>query len=154
MGDCSCFVVDDNGDMPKRFKEEYRRARKSYWCDECGGEIKKGDRYQYVRGLWYDAYDTWRTCIGCINIIEECFCSRPIFGNLNEWYRDLSGVNLDGTVEDDDTLFPCPPDNFGCSHNGCGECWYEYWDSKGYDVIEDKFFRGEPIWLLSEKGAE
>lgn len=151
MSDSSCIYVDNEGERPKRFKEEFRVAKKKYRCDECFGVIDIGKKYQYVRGLWYDSYVTYRTCDGCLNIIDSLFCSRPNFGDLEETLRDAMGIGLDGLYEEEDALFPCPKNHIKCSNNSCGECWYEYWDSIGYNVIEDKIYQGHPVWLLAEQ---
>jgi hypothetical protein len=56
-----------------------RVARKLHKCTECNGPIRKGDRYEVVRGLSAGMFVTHKVCPRCLtlrNHLEqsECFC--------------------------------------------------------------------------------
>jgi hypothetical protein len=59
-------------------------ARKPHRCDECGGQISPGERFESVGALWHDGLSDYRdrhyTCSGCLMIRDhlvatrECYC--------------------------------------------------------------------------------
>ena len=84
--DCSC----DYGDTPVFCSVAQPRARKSYHCDECGGPILPGEKYERVSALWYrgDDIDTIITCERCYDLRMwvknnvPCLCI--MHGNMDE----------------------------------------------------------------------
>ncbi len=54
-------------------------ARKPHRCCECGCDIRLGERYENVWGIW-DSPETYHTCSRCLAIREyvqahvPCFC--------------------------------------------------------------------------------
>jgi len=46
-----------------------RKASKDYTCDFCGGEIKKGDKYNY-QNVKDDTLYTWRTHAHCDELVD------------------------------------------------------------------------------------
>lgn len=85
------------GDMPKCSTVVIRKARKEHKCCECRKVISKGDKYEYLSGVW-DEPQSYKTCISCadmrtlatkesarFNYAEEWY---PELGNLQEWIRE------------------------------------------------------------------
>lgn len=60
---CGC-----DGESPKAFYESVRIARKQHKCCECGSTIDPGEKYEHVKGLWYDDWEEFKTCMTCANI--------------------------------------------------------------------------------------
>jgi hypothetical protein len=56
------------------------RARKLHRCEECGGKIKPGERYERSSGMWDGSISTFCTCERCHDIRVwltnnlPCFC--------------------------------------------------------------------------------
>jgi hypothetical protein len=61
--DCSCDY-----DAPAFYHCEIRKARKPHKCEECGGPIIPGDRYEHVRGCWEGYVSSFKTCERCRDI--------------------------------------------------------------------------------------
>lgn len=59
---CRC----DNAEYPSASRMIMRKAAKAHWCTECGKEIRKGDRYQYISGIWDGRPDEFKTCLPCV----------------------------------------------------------------------------------------
>jgi hypothetical protein len=84
--DCSCDY-----EMPSFYNSTIRRARKLYRCDECPGEIRPREQYEFVSGKWDGYVGTYRTCERCVEIRQwvknnvpcACFCH----GNNDESMR-------------------------------------------------------------------
>jgi hypothetical protein len=73
----SCFC---DFDPPSFYSRAIHKARKEHQCEECGGQIKSGERYEYVSGKWDGSVDQFRTCERCFDIRQwvqnnvPCFC--------------------------------------------------------------------------------
>ena len=74
----SCYCDAEPFDI---YRANLVKSRKDYKCDECGCEIKKGEKYEYASGFYADNqyWSTWRTCADCVEIRAalsemECFC--------------------------------------------------------------------------------
>jgi RNase P subunit RPR2 len=61
--DCVC----DYDQQPRFYNCVIRTARKPHICDECGGPILPGDKYEFVSGRWEYVY-TFKTCERCRDI--------------------------------------------------------------------------------------
>ncbi|AWI90240.1 hypothetical protein C0214_19455 [Methylobacterium sp. DM1] len=67
-------------DAPEFYRVEIRKARKSFRCEECGGPIKPGEKYEFVAGSWDHYVSQFRTCERCHDIRVwvknnvPCFC--------------------------------------------------------------------------------
>jgi len=89
--DCYCDYTPASVYWPSR-----PIARKPHRCEECGREIRRGERYERVRGIWDGHPDTFCTCVYCLairDLIEaraKCWCWEH--GNMIEqamdWLRD------------------------------------------------------------------
>jgi len=80
MISCLCLHYDQDG--PSCAREETRTARKAHCCCECRQEIKLGQRYQYVRGLWDGYWMTFKTCLPCRQIRADFMSCGFVYGHL------------------------------------------------------------------------
>jgi hypothetical protein len=96
---CSC---DFDEPRPDPLSETYPTARKEHWCCECGDKIRKGEKYQLVKGKWGDGWGTYHTCMTCSRIRND-YCS--YFGELWGTIRDALGEEcVTGGVEEDSSV--------------------------------------------------
>lgn len=92
---CCPLSGSDDCERPSVHDVSLPRARKGYSCTECGdGGIKKGDRYELVKGMWDGAWDTHRTCLSCVEIRDHFACDGFIYGQLwedieNNFFPDM-----------------------------------------------------------------
>lgn len=83
MSDCYCDY-----DPPEFHSRYIRVARKSHKCEECGGPILSGERYEYVAGKWEGYFNYFKTCERCVDLRQwvqnnvPCFCWAH--GNMTE----------------------------------------------------------------------
>ena len=51
---CTCTIDEWDGEPSEFHHVVVMKARKSHKCYECGGEIKKGDKYElkHVKSVW------------------------------------------------------------------------------------------------------
>jgi len=62
---CSC----DYGDVETQFyRATIRTASKTHKCEECGGQIKPSERYEYVSAMWDGDLATIKTCERCYDL--------------------------------------------------------------------------------------
>lgn len=94
---CQIGADEDNYDPAEIFDEEIRTARKEYKCCECNSVIQKGQKYQYVHGMWGGEWSTFKTCIPCATIRKQIFCSWT-YGYL---WSDLIQYMADSTPWDE-----------------------------------------------------
>lgn len=94
---CSC---DDVG--PTAYWENHPVARIEHKCCECHSPIEKGEKYQYIKGVWDGAFMTYKTCAICEKVREEayfeggmCIC----FGDL--WETVGSDFEYAATTEEE-----------------------------------------------------
>lgn len=82
---CSYLYDSADGDQPEFHSEEWRKARKSYTCCECGQLIQRGDRYECFSGKWERGMQSYRTCVACQDIRASLYCGEGwTFGQLWE----------------------------------------------------------------------
>ena len=73
--DCSCDY-----DPADCYFREIRKARVSHKCEECGGKILVGEKYEHVFGVWEGSASTFKTCERCVDIRQwtknnvPCLC--------------------------------------------------------------------------------
>jgi hypothetical protein len=86
-----CVCDFDSGyDSPSVCTEKIVVARRDHVCCECGETIKKGEKYERVKGLWDGDWDTYCTCIICSKIRDD-YCSTWVYGELWEQMRYCFG---------------------------------------------------------------
>lgn len=77
MSDCYCDY-----EPATFYNRAVPTARKPHRCEECGGPIKAGEKYESVSALWPDlgGVCTFKTCERCCDIRQwlqnnlPCFC--------------------------------------------------------------------------------
>lgn len=52
-------------ELPTFFKTEVYRSRIARRCEECGGEIAAGEKYQRDHGVWDGQWSTFVLCLNC-----------------------------------------------------------------------------------------
>lgn len=57
-----CNIDYDPADF---YSSQERKARKNHICSECDREIKRGEKYQNVFGVWWGDTSTFKTCCYC-----------------------------------------------------------------------------------------
>ena len=80
---CSC-VCDVDYDPASILSAKVVKARKEHRCCECGETIKKGEKYELVKGLWDGSWSTYKTCEMCVRIRNDVCCGSWIYGELRE----------------------------------------------------------------------
>lgn len=62
------------------YSSALRKARKAHKCEECGRQIKPGESYERVSGMWDGCITVFCTCSHCCDIRQfvknsvPCFC--------------------------------------------------------------------------------
>lgn len=57
--------------QPSAYRYLYRTARKSHECCECHREIKSGEKYEYISGIWDGLPTSYKTCLECADIRDK-----------------------------------------------------------------------------------
>ena len=70
---CGCVYVDE-GQAPDLYTVRVSASRKQRRCCECGVDIKVGDQYENVWGIWEGEANTYITCATCLEIRNLLFC--------------------------------------------------------------------------------
>ena len=84
-------------DAPSAFWVISPRARKTHRCCECYTDIKPGETYEKVAGVWGGEFDHHKTCEACVRLREwliEQNCDW-FFGGV---YECLEGSGLDKEI--------------------------------------------------------
>jgi hypothetical protein len=80
---CCPLSGNDDGDSATCYSESVRTARKEHACGECDDTIKKGERYEYVSGIWDGRASSYKTCLLCVEIRSHFACGKGwLFGEL------------------------------------------------------------------------
>jgi ribosomal protein L24E len=64
--------------MPEIIDSGIRKAIKEHLCDYCGGEIKKGEKYNYQNNKYDGRLYTWKSHVKCeklashYNMFDDC----------------------------------------------------------------------------------
>jgi hypothetical protein len=82
-----CPLSDYDGDSQCSQTTE-RRARKAHRCDECGDEIKAGDRYRFSSGIADREPWDFKSCLLCAEIRKHFSCGRA--QSLGTMWDDLA----------------------------------------------------------------
>jgi hypothetical protein len=84
-----CYCDYDPADV---YSPTIRTARKAHRCDECGGEVAPGEKYENTFGVWSGDASTWKTCAHCLELRTWVHNSVPCFcwahGNMLEDARN------------------------------------------------------------------
>lgn len=83
MSDVACCPLQGNdGPAPSCHSRDTRRARKEHVCNECREKIARGERYEYVSGVWDGRPDSFKTCLLCVEIRNHFACEGWIYGEV------------------------------------------------------------------------
>jgi hypothetical protein len=70
---CDCYF--DN--PPTLYEQRTVKGRKPHKCCECLRVIERGERHEYVKGLWDGEFSEYRTCDKCVDMRSaakvECY---------------------------------------------------------------------------------
>lgn len=84
----------DCDDSPRAFCTRTRTAAKAHRCCECHGVITKGEKYEYVSGIWDEGPNDFKTCAACVETRDEYIAQltrydcQPCFGDLFEGWPE------------------------------------------------------------------
>jgi hypothetical protein len=91
----------DDCPPPQVYDEAHRVARKVHLCTECWRDIKVGEKYVHIRGLWEDAWSTHRLCwhCGALSAFMVRLCGGWVFGSLytelvDHWREGYASIPL------------------------------------------------------------
>jgi len=97
---CDCSYDGSGLDLPSVSTTRTRTARKEHVCEECGGPIPKGAKYEYVRGRWDDEWVTHKTCMVCMRI-REWYCPHGwVYGELAIQIEECLGFDYREVPDD------------------------------------------------------
>jgi len=82
-GSCVCAYVD-RWARCEFIKEKIVVASKSHRCLECGREIRIGEQYEYVFGVWEGDSNIFKTCSDCLSVRSVFFCDGWYYGQIWE----------------------------------------------------------------------
>ena len=89
MSDCSCvYFYTNDFEGPSCYAQTFRKARKTHRCYECHSEIRRGDRYEEVTGVWDGRPDRFRTCLDCVSVRDAFFCDGFEYGGVWEYLHE------------------------------------------------------------------
>lgn len=95
---CSCYVDHGVDHGPALFSECIRKARKPHVCCECKRVIRPGEKYEDVKGLWDEGFESYKTCLGCSRL-RDSICYGFYYGELDSVVWDCFGVSIIGEAE-------------------------------------------------------
>lgn len=91
--------MDCDLEMPVCYGEKVRKARKPHRCGDCKGDIKIGERYLYISGIWEDKPASFSRCMDCNHI--RCMIRADTgsdqcmeLNGLARWLEDCSTDDL------------------------------------------------------------
>jgi len=86
VSDCGiCIGGGDVDGYIEMLEMKVIRSRKDHECYECRRPIPKGAECERGSGLWEGKFDTWHTCLDCVNIRDGLNCDGPsVLGTLWE----------------------------------------------------------------------
>lgn len=117
-----CPLSSDDGNSAKVSRTATHIARKEHWCCECREAILVGAKYERTEGLWDGRWDTFKTCLSCVEIRDHFACNGWTFGHL---WSDLE-------------------DNFFPDMRAGGQCM------EGLSpAAKERLFERRTTWLLS-----
>jgi len=105
---CTCDCgYDDDGDRFEFNRISYPTARKTHKCDECGGAIQPGQKFELSMAKWAGGLSACKTCDLCRRIREN-HCSCSPYGSMRDDIWECMGFDyVTGDMnEDDDEVAP------------------------------------------------
>jgi len=91
---CTKSSCDYDGEGPALFVSKKVTARTTHRCTECGHKINPGQAYEKIDGVWDGSWGHFKTCEGCLSLIDTFFNNRPCFGDLwDDFHNDYNYRN-------------------------------------------------------------
>lgn len=90
--ECACIEVDYDG-ASELLSDTTPTARKAHKCCECYRIIPVGEQYRRESLAGDGTIDTYKTCLDCISVRNEFFCS---------WYYGMVWDDLACYIGDSD----------------------------------------------------
>lgn len=84
MSNCDCSISTWDLDTPTLHESKIVKARTKHVCRECRSTIMPGEKYERVKGLWEESFQTHKTCLPCMRIRNHYCSSGFIYGELRE----------------------------------------------------------------------
>lgn len=88
MSGCACVYTSYDGDTSDVTTTTKRVARKPHTCCECRQTIQRGQTYEHTSGLWDGDWQTYKTCLPCVEIRHALMCEGWNYQNLWEDIRE------------------------------------------------------------------
>ena len=107
---CVCLDMDFD-DIAKVCNLTIRKARKPHICLECREAIGVGEQYADERALCDGRWHTYKTCMPCKHVRDDCMKCGWIWGDL---WTELHDANCDAEQ------CICPPNSLARKH------WEQY----------------------------
>lgn len=85
---CCPLSANDECEAASFYQVRRPKAAKEHVCGECRERISTGDRYEYVTGVWDGLFDSYKTCLSCVEIRMHFQCNGWLFGQLWEDLQD------------------------------------------------------------------
>ena len=104
----SCICIDVDCEEADLFTEQIVTARSRYKCCECGVTINPGDQHECANGKWHGDFDTFRTCLACMNVRDSLMECGWYYGQLWETIHNSICISQS---ESDDEYCICPGRN-------------------------------------------
>lgn len=87
-------MCDDS--YPEFLKKEKRKAKKNYFCSECGFTINSGDFYHYIAGKWDGDMRFFRRCLLCDAACESLRTALDYDGCFGGLWEEYNNFAFDG----------------------------------------------------------
>lgn len=86
MSEMTCCPLSgsDNAEVATLSTTTKPTARKEHHCTECDEVIPIGVKYERTEGLWDAHWQTYKTCLSCVEIRDHFQCEGWIYGQLWE----------------------------------------------------------------------
>ena len=87
---CDCYLENP----PTFYDCRMPKGRKEHKCCECLCAIRKGEKHEYVAGVWSGEFSSFRTCEKCCEMRDEINLTCYSHGRMVEGLdlRDYPGV--------------------------------------------------------------
>lgn len=112
----SCCLVDADYTLydgsRQRFWTHWVEAEKAHCCDECGGVIPKGEKYERIKLFGEGGFLIHRTCPACVEIRRRFCCSYFLGYVLDDIAYSLIELDIDIEIGDVDGLSPGAVERF------------------------------------------
>lgn len=79
-----CAISGHDADPADLARVSVVRAAKPYRCYECAAAIDRGERHERYTLLSDGRWDTYRTCLSCVEIRNHFACNGWLFGQVWE----------------------------------------------------------------------